>query len=61
MSTVITVLVAYYLGGITTLLVNELGDTADGIQVTEVVSAVAWPVSAITLIIKKIQEYRKGT
>jgi hypothetical protein len=61
MSTVITVLVAYYLGGSTTLLLNEIDDTGDGIQIADVVSVVAWPVTAIALIVRKIQEYRKGT
>jgi ABC-type sugar transport system permease subunit len=60
MSTVITVLVAYYLGGITTLLLNEVDD-GDGIQVADVFAVVAWPVSAAALIVKKIQEYQKGT
>ncbi len=61
MSVVVTVLVAYYLGGGTTLLLNELDDTGDGIQLTDVISVVAWPISAAALIVKKIQDYRNGT
>ncbi len=57
----LTVLVAYYLGGVTTLLVNEVSDTGDGIQITDAVAAVAWPVTAGVLLVKKVIAYRKGT
>lgn len=61
MSTLVTVLVAYYLGGITTLLLNEIEDTGDGIQIADVLAVVVWPITASVLIVKKIQDYRKGT
>jgi hypothetical protein len=59
MSTVVTVLVAYYLGGITTLLLNEV-DGGDGIQVAGVLGSLTWPLSAIVLIVQKVKDYRKG-
>jgi hypothetical protein len=59
MSGLLTVLVAYYLGGITTLLAAEY--SGDGVQVADVMSAIAWPVTVTALIITKINEYRKGS
>jgi hypothetical protein len=54
-------LVAFYLGGITTLLVGELDSPiGNGLQVTDVIAAVAWPVTAIAVLVTKINDYRKG-
>jgi hypothetical protein len=57
----ITALVAFYLGGITTLLVGEWDSPiSGGLQVTDVIAAVAWPVSAVAVLVTKINDYRKG-
>jgi hypothetical protein len=61
MSTAVLFFVMYYAGGVTTLLLNEVDDpTGDGLSVANVAGAVAWPVTAASLIITKVNEYRKG-
>ncbi len=62
MSTIVLFFVAYYAGGITTLLLNEIDTpTGDGVSVTDIAGAVAWPIMATALIITKVNEYRKGS
>jgi hypothetical protein len=56
---VVSVALSYYLGGVTTLLLDEIQNEG-AIQVADVVGAAVWPLGAIVLIYNKVLEYRKG-
>jgi hypothetical protein len=50
-------LIAYYLGGVTVSLLSE--ESGDGIQLPDLVTAVVWPIGAISYFYDRIKTWRE--
>jgi hypothetical protein len=55
-----TILVTYYLGGVTTLLLDEYEAGGD-ISLSTILGPAAWPIGTVALIAQKIKDYTKGS